>query len=88
MAEKETYALITFKSTHAAMAAQKSMGDIKFKICPVLRMISASCGIALRIDIAEAEKAKNLLTANNIKEDMFDTYRIYYENDCPKFERI
>ena len=87
MSDKD-YALITFKSTHAAMAAQRCLGDIKFKVCPVLRMISASCGISLRISAHEAEKAKILLTENNMREEMFDIYLIYFDDNCQKFKKM
>ena len=88
MAENE-YGLFTFKSTHAAMAAQKALkGSVNFQICPVLRMISASCGIALRLSMDDVEKSKKLLEESKIDKKMFDTYCIFSENGCQNFKLI
>lgn len=88
MTENE-YGLLTFNSTHAAMAAQRVLkGKVNFQICPVLRMISASCGIALRISMENVEISKKLLEENKIDENMYNSYCIFSEDGCQKFKLI
>ncbi len=88
MAEND-YGLLTFKSTHTAMAAQKALKDsVSFQVCPVLRMISASCGIALRIAVKDMDISKKLLLENKIEENMFEMYHIFYENGSQNFKLI
>lgn len=48
------YLALTFESTHAAMAAQKHLkGRVRHAVMPVPRCISASCGIAIRVEEPE-----------------------------------
>lgn len=57
---KTGYLVLTFESTHAAMAAQKYLKDkVRHVVMPVPRCISASCGIAVRVELEE----QNALTA-------------------------
>ena len=47
------YCVITFASTHGAIAAQKKLeGVAPFVIMPVLREISKGCGISVREALA------------------------------------
>ena len=42
--------MLAFASTHAAITAQRALeGRVPFLTMPVLREVSASCGIALRV---------------------------------------
>ena len=71
------YGLITFSSTFAALAAQKQLtGRLPFQGMPVLREISASCGIALRIDLQQLSEARELLTAADATADSCAFYRV------------
>ncbi len=49
--------VLTFESTHAAMAASNSLssGGFAFVTIPTPTAISASCGIALKFDAPSAE---------------------------------
>ena len=54
---KSGYLVLTFESTHAAMAAQKYLKDrIPHIVMPVPRCISASCGIAIRVESGELDR--------------------------------
>ena len=59
---------ITFPSTYHAIRAEKLLNkeDLNFKMVPVPRVISSSCGIALRCPSPEMEKISYLLRENNI----------------------
>lgn len=54
--------VVTFKSTHSAMVAQKQLsGVVDFVVMPTPRQISASCGIALKIGEEDAQQVGALL---------------------------
>lgn len=59
---------ITFPSTYHAIRAEKLLNKegLTFKMVPVPRVISSSCGIALRCSSPEMEKISYLLRENNI----------------------
>lgn len=45
------YQLLAFDSTHAAMAAERSLKTrLPVTVMPTLRQITAACGISLRIE--------------------------------------
>ncbi|WP_172135943.1 DUF3343 domain-containing protein [Adlercreutzia sp. ZJ473] len=50
--------VIAFESTHAAMAASKTLasGSVDFQTIPVPTAISAGCGIAVRFDAPDPEE--------------------------------
>lgn len=49
--------IMTFESTHAAMAASKTLasGSVDFATIPVPVAISAGCGIAIKFDAEDPE---------------------------------
>lgn len=53
--------VLSFDSTHAAMAAQKILRSLNPYVIPTPREITADCGISLRLGIDEAEEALKLL---------------------------
>ena len=60
------YALFAFDSTHQAIAAERLLTPLGGRVCPVLREITASCGVAIRIDTAFAGAAKKLLRGASV----------------------
>lgn len=50
--------VIAFESTHAAMAASKTLssGSVDFLTIPVPAAISAGCGIAVKFDVDDPEE--------------------------------
>lgn len=55
--------LLTFESTHAAMAAQHALAGVGPAVIPMPREISAGCGMALRFEAEDAEQAASLGTS-------------------------
>ena len=56
------YYLFTFHSSHEAIAAHKKLSEhMQAVIMPTLREISKSCGISVRIEPADIERARALL---------------------------
>ncbi|MDF2612091.1 MAG: hypothetical protein K0R92_3565 [Lachnospiraceae bacterium] len=74
------YYLITFSSTHAAIAAQKYIeGKIIFHVMPTLREISSSCGISLKIESTPYETIKEYMKQFPMGDDMYKIYWISAE---------
>lgn len=75
------YYLLTFSSTHAAMAAQKYLdGKLSFIVCPTLREISASCGISLRINNVTYDEIKIKMEDYPLGKDMYQIYFVTTED--------
>ncbi len=56
------YYLFTFASTHAAISTHKRLApSVKAVLMPVLRQISASCGMAVRVEPDALDRALALL---------------------------
>ncbi len=71
------YFLITFSSTHAAIAAQKFLKDkIHFYVMPTLREISNSCGISLKINDSAYEEIMEAIKDFPINHGMYKIYLI------------
>jgi hypothetical protein len=53
--------IILFRSVSAALAAEKVLKetDIAFKLIPVPKHISSDCGVCIRIDTSDAERARS-----------------------------
>lgn len=48
---ERNYYLLTFHSTHAAMAAERALTPhLPVTVMPTLRQITAACGISLRVE--------------------------------------
>lgn len=74
------YFLITFSSTHTAIAAQNYLkGKATFYVMPTLRQISSSCGISVKITSVPYEEIRRLMEQFPADEDMYRIYRIQGE---------
>jgi len=75
----QEYYLITFESTHAAIATEKLLKPAGVSIMPVPRFISASCGIAVRIHPEKRVQAEKLFESGSVlKSNEYAYYHI-----CP-----
>lgn len=65
----EIFNLATFNSTHSAIRAEKELitAGINIKIIPVPTEITASCGLSIKMSLEDLEKAKKVLSDNNIE---------------------
>jgi len=71
----EEYYLYTFESTHGAIASHKLLKEnMNAVMMPVLREISASCGMAVKISPDDFEKSRGLMRQQNDIE--FSLYHI------------
>lgn len=58
----ERYCLMTFRGSTAAMATHKALqARMPAMLVPVLRQISASCGMAVRLPAEHADEARALM---------------------------
>lgn len=71
----EKFNLITFNSTHEAIAAEKELqqSGIKMRIIPVPKEISAGCGISVKLNLEDLQEVRKILGEKNI-----ETLAYYY----------
>lgn len=63
-----TYIYITFPSTHDALTFENIFkGQFPFRIVPVPREISTSCGIAIRLDEKDSKTLEDALKKHPVK---------------------
>ena len=71
------YDLLAFSSAYAAIAAQKLLTDrVPFQVMPVLREISASCGIALRFAPDRLEEVRSILSGSALAPELWALYGV------------
>ena len=84
---ERNYYLLSFESTHAAMAAQRGLaGRLSVQVVPTLRQVSASCGISLRVEERDGEKLAQALETGAVGPG---EYRLYWveENAVREIQR-
>ncbi len=74
----ETYILYTFESPHSAIKAQKVLESLKPKVIPVLRELSESCGMAVKISVDDMEKSLELMEESRVSK--WSMYRVEIVN--------
>ncbi len=59
------YGIITFNSTHHAIASEKRLIDAGYgvRIIPVPTQVTADCGLAIRFDLKDFQRIRPLLNA-------------------------
>ena len=64
MSDSESYMVLLFDSTSAALLAEKLIkkAGISYKIIPVPRHISSDCGVCIRFSPPDREKIEEILT--------------------------
>lgn len=69
--KKKEYTLITFESTHHAMAAEEvfKVEEMDFKTIPTPREVSHSCGLALLLALEDLQRVKNIIEEKNVSID-------------------
>lgn len=67
--ENKEFGIITFEGTQHAIKAESDLmnQDIKTKTIPTPRDISLSCGLAIRIDMEDIDKIKELYDRGELK---------------------
>ena len=69
------YYLLTFDNTHKAIQVKKVLSRyMSIRTVPILREISASCGISIRIEEKDYDTLLKII--NDHKLDNFDIYEI------------
>jgi len=66
--ERRPFAVFGFVSTHDALDAETLLGDLGIGVTPIPAPagISARCGIALRLELADEERAQGYLESAGI----------------------
>ena len=57
--------ILIFRGTHQVMSAEKRLkgGGVAMRLIPVPRALTSDCGLAIRIPLAERDRARELLAA-------------------------
>lgn len=82
---------MTFESTHAAIQTEKLLKPADVRIMPVPRFISASCGIAIRIEPCRREEAEALFReGSGLTSEDYSYYHVRREAEtgCPQASRL
>ncbi len=66
---RDRYAVILLHSTSHAIRAEKLLhqASVESKLIPVPRHLSSDCGVCLRIERADVERARETLEASNME---------------------
>ena len=75
--EKTEQIVLTFNTTHDAIASEKYCREngINARLIPVPRILSASCGLALKGALSEDEKLKTAVSEGKIRTA--GSYRLF-----------
>lgn len=73
----EVFNVISFESTHMAIKSEKLLLEEKLdiRVIPVPREITASCGLALKVELSSYDRAREVLKKNNIEISGFYSIR-------------
>ncbi len=82
----ETYLLYTFDSPHSAIKTQKLLSEQNAKVIPVLRELSASCGMAVKIKADYLEESIKIMIDSTISK--WTLYKIIVLNGETSIEKM
>lgn len=84
---KDEYYLYTFESTHGAIMTEKLFKPIGVVVMPVPRLISTSCGIAVRVEPEKlAESERIFREGSGLSDDEFKIYHIVSDKENDSLE--
>lgn len=72
MIKDEKFLIFSAESTHLVMQVEKifTENEISCRVIPLPVEISANCGLAVRVEINNLEKAKKIIEEKEIKTDI------------------
>ena len=74
---RETYQLLAFESTHAAMAAERALKTrLPGPVTPTLRQITPACGIPPRIEDRDGQALDGALKDGLVPPGAYRRYRV------------
>jgi hypothetical protein len=84
MERDNTFLILTFDSTHHAMRAESILkdNDLSIKTIPTPRDITLSCGLAIRVNIADKDRIVKMY------EDKILDFKNLYEITILNNERV
>ncbi len=82
----EIYILYTFDSPHSSIKAQKLLGELKPKVVPVLREISESCGMSVKIKAEHLDDSVKIMEKSGLAK--WNLYKIAVLNGETNIEKI
>lgn len=71
------YCMLSFRNTHTAITAQRLLACVlPIQTMPVLREVSAGCGIAVRFSPGHLPAARAALSASPLSPDEYALYGV------------
>ncbi len=60
--------ILVFRGTHQVLSAEKQLrkGGVPMRLIPVPRHLTSECGLAIRIPLAERDRAREILSASRL----------------------
>ena len=82
----DSYCVIAFGSTHAAIRVQKLLSDKGFSIImmPTLRVITAGCGLSIRFSSEDLTNIQKAVSEANIEPSLHQFYTV--ENNMGEYK--
>ena len=74
---RESYQLLAFESTHAAMAAERALKTrMPVTVTPTLRQIAAACGLSRRVEARDGPALDGALRDGLVPPGTYRRYRV------------
>lgn len=79
--------VLTFNSTHFALAAEKKLKEknLLVQLIPTPRSVSSRCGFSLKIEYTEMDIIQNAISEQNIKHT--DIYKKILKEEITYYEK-
>lgn len=85
---KREFGVITFKSTHYAIQADSAFKneEISYRTIPTPREITKSCGLAIRFNLEDIEKVKDIIDKNKLETE--GLFKVVKDANTSRAEKI
>lgn len=83
-----TYCLLTFESSHAAIAAEQTLLEAGFpvRMLPLPSALGAGCGLALRFPAGEEKALRREIAEQGLQYQAL--YRVHPEDGGRRYEKL
>ena len=86
---RETYQVLAYESTHAAMAAERALKTrMAVTVMPTLRQITAACGISLRIEDGDGPVLDGALKDGLVPPGAYRRYQVVDGTPVPWNDKL
>lgn len=85
---KKEFGVITFKSTQYAIKADNTFKneEISYRTIPTPREITKSCGLAIRFDLEDIDKVKDIISKNKLETE--GLFKVVKDDNTSRAEKL